>query len=144
MNVEQVLDTLRVALDLPDLEGRPVPIDETVVSLPPEHLRAAVQTLVDRLGITHLSTITGQGDSAQIELLYHFWEGQGLTLRVALDPAAPRAPSLTGLVPGASFYEREAAEMLGVTFEGIPPAGPFVLPDDWDGPPPLRRSADDG
>ena len=144
MNVEHILESLRETLGLPDIEGRKVPINETVIVLPPACVRPAVQTLLERFGVTHLSTITGQDTGERIELLYHFWQGQGLTLRVALDRDTARVATLTDLIPGASFYEREAAEMLGVTFEGSPEAGPFVLPDDWDGPPPLQRSVDDG
>jgi NADH-quinone oxidoreductase subunit C len=52
-----------------------------------------------------------------------------------------RIASITDLVPGASFYEREVSEMLHVTFEGHPDPRPMLLPDDWNGDAPLRRGA---
>ena len=141
MNVEHVLQALRETLGLPDLEGRQLPINETVVALPPECVQAAAQTLVDRLEVTHLSTITGQDKTTEIELLYHFWDGHGLTLRTSLPQECARIATLIDLIPGAAYYEREIAEMLHVTFEGHPDPPALLLPDDWNGDPPLRRAS---
>ena len=43
-----------------------------------------------------------------------------------------------------AFYEREVAEMLGVTFDGHPDPGLFLLPDDWEGGAPLRKDYEPG
>ena len=87
----------------------------------------------------HLSTITGQDTGSEIELLYHFWHSFGFTLRVVLSYDILQVDSLTNLIPGAVFYEREIAEMFGVSFVGLEEDGPFILPDDWEGPPPMRK-----
>lgn len=123
-----------------------MPIDETVVTVPAECLRRAVDGLRETFEIDHLSTITGQDTGEEIELLYHFWRGYGITLRVRLPYADPRAPSLVAAIPGALFYEREIIEMLGVTFDGHPDPQPLLLPDTWEGGWPLRKStaADSG
>jgi NADH:ubiquinone oxidoreductase subunit C len=77
--------------------------------------------------------------------MYHFWLGRGLTLRCVLPYDAPYLESVRDLIPGAAFYEREAAEMLGITFRpacdqqaGGDPSR-FILPDDWEGGAPLRH-----
>jgi Ni,Fe-hydrogenase III component G len=116
-----------------------VPADEVFITLPPDCIRQAVQVLVERFDLRHLSTITGDDTGREIVLLYHFWEGCGLTLRAALPREGPRVDTVTDLIPGAAFYEREVREMLGVDFDGLagPPA--LLLPDDWDAGPPLRR-----
>ena len=72
-------------------------------------------------------------------MLYHLWHGRGLTLRAVLPQDGAHIATLTDLIPGATFYEQEVSEMLGVTFDGHPDPSTLLLPDDWDGEPPLRQ-----
>ena len=139
MNIELIMEALRETFSDKHLEVRAVPADETFITLPPDCIHRAVQVLTGRFGWRHLSTITGDDTGHEIVLLYHFWQGHGLTLRTALPREGPRVDTVTDLIPGAAFYEREVREMLGVAFDGLagPPA--LLLPDDWDADPPLRR-----
>ncbi len=143
MKITEIVQAWQVELGLAE---QPEPheglLGEVFVRLPVEHLHCAIEILASRFNVWHLSTITGQDLGEEIELLYHFWSGRGLTIRVSLPLASPALPTVTDLIPGAEFYEREVAEMLGVTFVGHPNPVPLLLPDDWDGPPPLRRSAE--
>ena len=59
---------------------RSAPGDELVIRLPAENLRAAVTLLVNQLGVTHLTTITGEDLPPQLTLKYHFWQERGFTL----------------------------------------------------------------
>jgi NADH-quinone oxidoreductase subunit C len=116
-----------------------LPVDELVVTLPARCLHRVVALLREAFGVYHLSTITGQDTGTALELLYHFWQGRGVTLRVALPYDAACIPTLTGALPGAAFYEQEIAELVGVTFEGHPNPVPLLLPDTWDEGYPLRE-----
>ena len=136
---ERVLHLLQAHLDGAELEVRSVPEDETFITVPAAALPQLVALLLEREGLYHLSTLTGLDNGESIELLYHFWQGCGITLRVVLPYDAPHAPSLTPQIHGASFYEREVMEMLGVVFEGHPHPQRLFLPDDWQGGWPLRR-----
>jgi len=132
MNVEAILQALRETFSAESIEAQALPVDETFVALPPNCIHRAVEVLVERFDLRHLSTITGEDTGSAIELLYHFWDDGGLTLRTSLPRDEPHITTLTGLVPGAALYEREVCEMLGVTFDGHPDPRPLLLPDNWD------------
>ena len=138
MDINAVVAALRETCPGRGIELRAVPIADTFVALPPDCVRPAVGLLVERFDLRHLSTITGEDTGGEIVLLYHFWDGRGLTLRTSLPREAPHITTLTDLIPGAAFYEREVSEMLGVVFDGHPDPRALLLPDDWEGEPPLR------
>mgnify|MGYP001037229450 FL=1 len=140
---------LRVKFPDVSFREQTMPVDETVVIMPASLLIPAVKVLMDDLGIWHLSTITadvaadsgGKAETGElIRLLYHFWCGEGVTLCVELPGLSPEVTTLTGLIPGAAYYEREIYEMFGVTFDGHPDLRPLFLPDDWNEEPPMRDS----
>ena len=64
----------------------------------------------------------------------------GFHLRTRCPRDDARVPSLTGVFAGASWHEREAAEMFGLAFDGHPGLTPLLLPDGT-GTPPLRKDA---
>ncbi len=135
---EQIFAALQSALPDSPLEVRSFPDDDTCVSLPTACLLPAVQVLLEQFDFYHLSAITGLDTGVELELLYHFWNRYGVTLRVALPYDQATMPTLMALIPGAALYERELHDMLGVSFIGHATEILF-LPDDWEGPPPGRK-----
>ncbi len=85
--------------------------------------------LFNKLGC-RLSTATGQENYDSIEVLYHFSHdatGSYYCPRVLMkDKNKPRMKSITPVVKGAEWIEKEMAEMLGITFEGHPDPGPLL------------------
>ncbi|MFH1360618.1 MAG: NADH-quinone oxidoreductase subunit C [Candidatus Omnitrophota bacterium] len=77
------------------------------------------------------------------EILYHFTiEPINLLIsfRVKLDREKPEIDSLTFLMKGADWIEREMWEMLGINFIGHADLKRLLLPDEWpQGVYPLRR-----
>lgn len=63
---------------------------------------------------------------------------QRLRILVGIPGDDPTVPSLTGLFPGANFFERESFDLFGIQFEGHPDLTRILLPDDWEGYP-LRK-----
>lgn len=63
-----------------------------------------------------------------------------LILKVKVDPADPVVDSVTPIIPGANWAEREVRDMIGVEARNHPDPRRLVLADDWpEGVYPLRR-----
>ena len=93
-----------------------------------DHRRFVDLTAVDRLS-----------NEDRFELVYLFYsltQHSWLRLKTRTDL---EAPSITPLVPGANWYEREVFDLFGVRFVGHPELTRIMLPDDWLGHP-LRRT----
>lgn len=113
------------------------------VGIAAEDLLGAIAWL-NRAQWGYLTAITGLDLGAaagEIEVLYHFCAGPVVvTLRVRTPRDAASVPSVCGLIPSASLFERELSEMFGVTVMGAPDAHRLLLPDDWpEGVHPLRK-----
>ncbi len=58
----------------------------------------------------------------RFDVVYHLlspWLNQRIRVRLRTDESHP-VPSLTGLFPGANWYEREAYDLYGILFAGHP------------------------
>jgi NADH:ubiquinone oxidoreductase subunit C len=69
-------------------------------------------------------------------LLYSMAEHCWLRLKTR---SLGEAPSMTSLFAAADWYEREVFDLFGVCFVGHPNLRRILLPDDFEGPAPLRR-----
>lgn len=115
------------------------------VVLDADNLLVAVGVL-DKVRWGYLAGITGLdlGVKAEImEVLYHFCSRAAiLTLRVRIARDHASVPSITDVLPTASFYERELHEMMGIDVVGLSNLDHLFLPDDWpDNTYPLRKDA---
>ena len=88
------------------------------------------------------------GPDERFEVVYHLHSDlhpAWLRVRVRVDRADPRVPTITGLWEGAMYHEREMYDMMGIVFEGnrdlrrifmspdyrsFPQRRDFLLPDD--------------
>ncbi|MBN2467872.1 MAG: NADH-quinone oxidoreductase subunit C [Deltaproteobacteria bacterium] len=63
-----------------------------------------------------------------------------LLLQASLDKDTPEIDSLTPIIPGANWIEREVRDLVGITFNGHIDPRRLILPDDWpDNVYPLRK-----
>ena len=58
---------------------------------------------------------------------------QTLVVKTDVSYEDPRVPSVAGVWAAAEWYEREAADLFGVVFEGNPDSSPLLLYEGFDG-----------
>jgi NADH-quinone oxidoreductase subunit C len=76
-----------------------------------------------------------------IEVVYHLFSYRhrhAIVLKVEVDRAAARVPTVEGVWKAANWFEREVYDLFGVEFTGHPDLRRIMLPDDWVGHP-LRK-----
>lgn len=119
--------------------------NKIIIEVDPEYILETCSFITNKLGVRHLITITGIDEGEKICIIYHFWSEQNfINVLTRITKNILRISSITGIVPGAFFYEAEVHDMLGVFFEGNPMMDSrLLLPDTYpsDMPPPLRKEA---
>jgi Ni,Fe-hydrogenase III large subunit/Ni,Fe-hydrogenase III component G len=113
------------------------------IQVEPENCRDALKILLENDGSAGISAITGIDTSETIGVMYHVRTyGIIVTIKTEVPKDNPKIASITDLIPGAEFHEREAADLLGLSFEGSHNPKRLVLPEDWpSGLYPLRKDA---
>jgi Ni,Fe-hydrogenase III component G len=77
-------------------------------------------------------TIVAVDNGLDIELLYNFsLDGVLVTLRASVRKETGTIDTITRIVPGAEFVEKEVSELFGIEFVGHLQRANLVLPDDW-------------
>ncbi|MDD5593194.1 MAG: NADH-quinone oxidoreductase subunit C [Candidatus Margulisbacteria bacterium] len=78
-----------------------------------------------------------------VEILYHMafdQLGVLVSIRTTVNKPELEMPTITDIIEGANWIEREIHEMLGVNFIGHPNLTRLLLPDDWpEGEYPYRK-----
>ncbi len=112
------------------------------VRVPLPGLMGAIESVRGPLGHARFVDLTAVDllqREDRFELVYLFYsleQRSWLRLKTRTDRFAP---SITPLVPGANWYERELFDLFGIQFQGHPDLRRIMLPDDWRGHP-LRRT----
>lgn len=126
-------------------QGKALEPDLLWLEVDPAQVRPATRILTEEMGGRFLVTVgidqRPRGRGYGIVHLFSF-DTRNLFAAVDCDVAegAERIDSITPLIPGASWSEREFQDLIGVSAEGIPDPRRLVLPDDWPrGMHPLRK-----
>lgn len=113
------------------------------IDIRPEHIRELAKGMFTEFDL-RLITVTGIDTPSGIEILYHFSDdssGQIISVRTLIsDKKDPHIKSITPIITGAEWIEREIWELLGVHFDGHPNLKHLLLIDEWpEGEFPLRH-----
>jgi formate hydrogenlyase subunit 5 len=144
-NVEQELLTmLNSKLEQITLQTLATQLGKVIVQVNPGTHREALKILLEKDETAGISAITGVDLGETIEIMYHIrTRGIILTIRTQIPKKDPQIRTVTDILPGANFHEREVADLFGVTFEGHPNPGRLILSEEWPrGLFPLRKDAE--
>jgi NADH:ubiquinone oxidoreductase subunit C len=95
----------------------------------------------DDLGFGHLSMVAGIDWVDHREVVYVLWSDaarQYLVLSTSLPADDPRVETASAVWPSADWHEREAWEMVGITFDHHPDLRHLLTPDGYAFHPLLR------
>ena len=145
----------RIKSDLPFAEVSTIKdkIERIFIDVTPERLIETLRYVKEKLGGTHLTTITGMDDGKEsITIMYHILLERDaeklkygyVTVRTKIPRDSPVLPSSVQIYGKmAELYEREVYDLFGIVFSGHPNLKRILL---WEGFPgyPLRKDFGDG
>ena len=119
--------------------------DRLYLAVAPVAVPAAVRLLYEALGARYVISVGADRRHAGggFEVLHSFALDRDhlrCVVRASLEAGRPALPSITPIIPGASWAELEMRELLGIESDGHPDPRPLILPDGF--PPgvyPLRK-----
>ncbi|MCS1352275.1 NADH-quinone oxidoreductase subunit C [Mechercharimyces sp. CAU 1602] len=111
--------------------------------VPPSKWRGVASFLRDdpSFSFDYLRHFAGLDQGEYLEVVVHlhsFIHKHDLCIHVPTPKEEATVPSVTDIWAGADWNEREAYDLLGISFTGHPNLRRILLPDDWTGHP-LRK-----
>jgi len=124
--MNELIETLGITPDSIGTINPQIPF----LMIPVDLLRSSVTILTSEDQNLYLSAIIGQEWEGKIDLMYFFVGDQEIILRFELPLANPKINSISDILIGAAFYERECHEMLGIHFQGLSDPRNLLLPTE--------------
>ncbi len=146
MDLEEVVQRVKDALSDLEVEVQEKGPNVVEVKVNRENVIEAARKLKG-LGFDHVKSVTAiDYPNERFEVVYHASSYSNLelarfflVLRVDLPYDDPKTPSLLEVWPSVLYLEHEQYDLMGIDFEGHPRKERLLLPDDYEGIPPLRK-----
>ncbi|MDR9411886.1 MAG: NADH-quinone oxidoreductase subunit D [Haloferacaceae archaeon] len=120
-------------------------INAPAIIIAPDTVAEVLGLLRAELGFDHLSCVTAEEHPDRFETIYHLtsYEARTRELSVVVPTASdhPHSQSAAGVFRTADWHEREAYDLIGITYDEHPDLRRILLPETWVGHP-LSRSYD--
>lgn len=127
------------------------PQKEVIVTVKAESYLPVCRELRNAPGydFQHLSCLTAVDypKENKITVVCHLWSYKTctqMTLKLEVDRANPKAPTLENVWKGANWLEREVFDLYGVVFEGHSDLRRIMMPEDYKKYPLRKDFTDDG
>lgn len=139
---QDVINELKEKLGKKILNWEEKPPKRHYLTIPREDILEVARFIFKKQGARFIIE-SGADTPRAMEILYHFSFdklNKIVTLKVLLPKDGCEVESITPVIPGASWIEREIAELLGVKFLNHPDPRRLLLAEDWpEGEYPLKQ-----
>lgn len=113
-------------------------------SIKPQDIKEVAHLLFKDLSLRFITASAQEMPEGGFQIIYHFTfdkTGEVISIKVDLpDKAKPEIDSITNIIIGAEWIEREIWELLGINFKNHPNLKRLLLAEEWpDGDYPLRH-----
>jgi NADH:ubiquinone oxidoreductase subunit C len=129
-----IIDDIKQHLQRQALSVAETKKGQVIIIVMPADVVGAIPYLFNEKHLRFM-TITGIDVRSYFELSYHFSDdstGTIISLRARLsDKKTPKIATISHIIRGANWIERELHEMLGIVFEGHPNPKHLLLAEDW-------------
>ena len=111
---------------------------ELTIEVAAEHIPQVIETLKSGFGFNYLSDITATDhftDEKRFEVAYNLVSIENrnrLRITCKVEEDKPEVPSIVHLFQAAAWNEREAYDMIGVTFPRNPDLRRMFMPEDFE------------
>jgi len=113
----------------------------TYLLVKPGDLLLLMKELKENQGFNHLENLCAVDYGDEFEVVYHVStipKVHQIVVKTRVARSSPQIPSVIDVWPTADWQEREAYDLMGITFSGHPNLVRILLPDDFVGHP-LRK-----
>jgi len=141
MTAEEILARLQAALPDSQFQIQSGEAGDRWILIQPADVIPVLSHLRNKLGLTYLATLAGVDYGSNLGVVYvvrSLEKKDEIAIKALLDRENAGIDTVSQIYGSAEWFEREAFDLLGITFTNHPDLRRIMMPDDWEGYP-LRK-----